>query len=166
MLHQLFPSLPNPDALFVAAFSAILGALLAGAIRYGATRRERRISVTIELHAEFHTPVFAEMRIRAHAALTREGGGVAAVYPRVDIAEKQAIYAVLHYFERVALLARCGVIERNLLRRFLRQYVGWWRPLLCGESDAPRDDPEWGETLGEIDWLFQRIGPTEKRRRR
>lgn len=149
-----------------AGFSALAGALLAGLVRYEQSVRERRVNVTVALHAEFHTPAFTELRIRAHDVLTQHDGGVIRAYPLADAAGKQAIYAVLHYFERVALLARSGVADMMLLRRFLRQYVGWWRPLLCGDGEPVRDDPEWSETLAEIDWLFDRIGQKHAKKRR
>jgi hypothetical protein len=70
---------------------------------------------------------------------------------------RQALSSILHYFEKVALLMRAGAVDRRLIQRFLRQYVGWWRPLLCPAGSSAFSHPEWGETLRDVEWLFSKL---------
>jgi hypothetical protein len=144
--------------VFTTALGALFGALFGGAVSWGNARRERRITLTLSLFGEFHSPAFNDLRIRAHEALSRSGKPLPLAYAEAHPTDKQAIYSIMHYFERVALLRRTGVLDDRLLKRFMHQYAKFWRPLLCGPEDLRIEDPEWGETLREIDRLFARIG--------
>jgi hypothetical protein len=141
--------------LMLAFAGALMGALFGGFARWGAVRRERRLRLTLDLYSEFHSPAFNHLRILAHEALER-AGRMPRAYATSAGEAREAIATVVHFWEKVALLAREHALDDRLLRRFLGQYARWWRPLLC-EAEAV-GDPEWGRTLSDISWLFERIG--------
>jgi len=133
---------------------ALFGALLGGAVSWSRARRERRLKLTLDLYAEFHAPAFNHIRICAHEALIA-ANDMPAAYAAATGEAKDAIASIIHFWEKVALMLRVGALDGVLLRRFLGQYAGWWRATLCERGGL--DDAEWGATLREIDWLFNRL---------
>ncbi|MBU6371892.1 MAG: hypothetical protein KJS97_04125 [Alphaproteobacteria bacterium] len=139
----------------------IVGVVLAGALSWSRSRSERRLNLTLSLYAEFHAPAFNHIRIQAYEALEKSGAGVPATYAAVTTDEKVAISAVVHFFEKLALLTETRAVNPALLKRFFGQYAHFWRPLLC---DAPGvDDPEWRQTLHAIQRLFARLDALPKK---
>jgi hypothetical protein len=138
----------------------IVGVVLAGALSWSRSRVERRLGLTLSLYAEFHAPEFNHIRIRAYEVLERRRAGVRATYAGTSTDEKVAISAVVHFFEKLALLTETRAVNASLLKRFFGQYAHFWRPLLC---DAPGvDDPEWRQTLTAIQRLFARLDALPK----
>jgi hypothetical protein len=157
MLH-LDPALAQS---FIVVFAgALLGALFGGAARWSAARRERRLRLTLDLFAEFHSPAFNDIRIRAHEALTK-AKSMPQAYASAEGEARSAIASIVHFWEKVALLSRSGALHERLLRRFFGQYARWWSELLCDKEPALAD-PEWGATLRDIDWLFQRLKRSQR----
>lgn len=146
--------------LLLAFAGALMGAVLGGATRWSAMRGERRVRLTLDLYSEFHAPEFNHLRILAYEALER-GGAMPATYATAEGEARDAVSSVVHYWEKVALLSRMGALDDRLLRRFLGQYARWWSPLLCEKSGA-LDHPEWGATLRDIHWLFERLKRTQR----
>jgi hypothetical protein len=149
---SLDPSLASQ--VLLAFVGAAVGALLGAATRWSAMRGERRVRLTLELFAEFHAPSFNHVRILAHEALTR-APGMPEAYEAAEGEAKDAVSSVVHYWEKVALLMRIRALDERLLTRFLGQYARWWSELLC--VDDSLDDPEWGATLKDISWAFERL---------
>ena len=146
--------------LLLAFASAVMGAALAGAVRWSSMRRDRRLRMTVDLYSEFHSPAFNHIRIVAHEALER-GGPVPAAYEAAQGEAREAISSIVHFWEKVALLTRAHALESKLLRRFFGQYARWWSPLLCEPANA-RNDAEWGATLTDIQWLFEKLKRTKR----
>jgi hypothetical protein len=147
--------------LVLAFAGALMGALFGGFARWGGSRADRRLRLTLDIYSEFHSPAFNHLRILAHEALTR-AGKMPKAYEASAGEARDAIASVVHFWEKTAVLARVGALDDVLLKRFLGQYARWWRPLLCdGEG---KSDPEWGRTLTDISWLFERIERGEARR--
>jgi hypothetical protein len=140
--------------LLLAFSGALFGALLGGAVSWSRARRERRLKLTLDLYAEFHTPVMNHVRIAAHEALAGRAG-VPSAYASAQGEAKDSIASIVHFWEKVALLLRIQALDERLVRRFLGQYAVWWRDTLCNARAL--EDAEWGATLREIDWLFARI---------
>jgi hypothetical protein len=141
--------------LLLAFASAVMGAGIGGLARWSAARRDRRLRLTLDLYSEFHSPAFNELRIKAHAALA-SGGAVPAAYASADDEAKAAISSIVHFWEKTAQLLKIGALHERLLRQFFGQYARWWGELLC---DRPQglSDAEWGATLTDIQWLFERL---------
>ncbi|NDC59374.1 MAG: hypothetical protein EBZ50_11250 [Alphaproteobacteria bacterium] len=139
----------------------VLGVLLASALSWTRSRRERRLNLTLELYAEFHAPAFNHIRIEAYDALERNGAGVPATYLAATTQERVAISAVVHFFEKLALLRETGAVNPSLLKRFFGQYAHFWRPLLCAQPGI--DDPEWRQTLRAIQRLFAELDALPKK---
>ncbi len=136
----------------------LFGGLVTMAVGWLNNRRERRLNVTLALFSEFHSPPFNAIRIRAYDLLERAAGGpFDAIYDAASLEDRHALSSILHYFEKVALLMRAGAVDGRLIKRFLRQYVAWWRPLLCPPESSALTHPEWGETLRDLDWLFSKL---------
>lgn len=155
---MLYPQSASP---YLLAFgSAVLGALLGAATRWSAARRERRLRMTLELYAEFHSPAFNHIRILAHAALS-SGEGVPVVYNAAQGETREAISSVVHYWEKVAILAQMNAVQSGFIKRALGQYARWWSPLLC-EPAAAREDAEWGASLRDIHALFEKLKRTKR----
>lgn len=149
---------PLASGLGGTAIGTLFGGLVTMAVGWLSSRRERRLNLTLALFSEFHSPAFNTIRIRAYDVLERSGGAAFDVtYEKADLDQRQALSSILHYFEKVALLMRSGAVDRRLIKRFLRQYVGWWRPLLCPEGSPAMAHPEWGETLRDVAWLFSKM---------
>ena len=146
--------------LMLAFVGALLGALFGGLARWSASRRERRLRLTLDLYSEFHSPMFNQLRIVAHEALAK-GGAVPAAYLAAEGEERAALSTIVHFWEKVAQLLKIGALNENLLRRFFGQYARWWSELLC-EKQAALADPEWGATLRDINWLFERLKRTKR----
>jgi hypothetical protein len=147
--------------LITGLLGTIVGVVLAGALSWSRSRVERRLGLTLSLYAEFHAPEFNHIRIQAYDALERSGKGVPETYAAAPTAEKVAISAVVHFFEKLALLTEARAVNAALLKRFFGQYAHFWRPLLC---DAPGvDDPEWSQTLHAIQRLFARLDALPKK---
>jgi hypothetical protein len=142
--------------ILLAFFSALFGAGLGGAVRWSGSRRERLLKLTIDLYAEWHTPAFTHVRITAHEALSR-AKNLPDAYVTLQGEEREAVASVVHFWERVAVLLKSGAVEEALLRRFFGQYARWWNELLCERDPATLDDPEWGQTLRDVRWLFNRL---------
>ncbi|MBL8548849.1 MAG: hypothetical protein JNJ73_02610 [Hyphomonadaceae bacterium] len=147
--------------LLLAFAGALMGALFGGFARWGGSHADRRLRLTLDLYSEFHSPKFNHIRILAHEALER-AGKMPRAYEASAGEPREAIASVVHFWEKTALLASEGALDMRLLKRFLGQYAKWWRPLLC-EGEA-KSDPEWGRTLTDISWLFDRIERGEGRR--
>ena len=141
--------------LFLAFVGATLGALFGGFARWAGARRDRRLRLTIDLYNEFHQPAFYHVRELAHATLERHGT-VPVAYEAEQGEAREAIASVVHYWEKVAQLLRVDALDENLARRFFGQYARWWSELLCDKREALAD-PEWGATLSDIHWLFERL---------
>jgi hypothetical protein len=141
--------------LLLAFAGALMGALFGGFARWRGIRRERRLRMTLDLYSEFHSPGMNHLRILAHEAL-EQGGAMPAAYGAAHGEARDAVSSVVHFWEKTALLAHAGALDMKLLKRFLGQYALWWSPLICEKTGA-LTDPEWGSTLREIDWLFQRL---------
>jgi hypothetical protein len=141
--------------LMLAFAGALMGALFGGLARERSAQRERRLRLTLELYSEFHSPAMNHIRILAHEALSK-GGAMPGAYAAAEGEARDAVSSIVHFWEKTAALARVGAVDMKLMRRFLGQYARWWRPLLC-ENSAALADPEWGRTLSDIDWLFQRL---------
>ncbi len=148
--------------LLLAFAGAVMGAALGAATRWGAMRSDRRLRLTLDLYAEFHAPEFNQLRIAAYDALEQSGGAMPEAYARASGDTRAAVSSVVHYWEKVALLSRIGALDERLLRRFLGQYARWWSPLLC-ERVGALDHAEWGGTLSDIHWLFERLKRGAKR---
>jgi len=140
--------------LLLAFVGAAMGALFGAATRWSAMRGERRVRLTLDLYAEFHAPHFNHVRILAHEALTA-APGMPEAYEAADGEAKEAVSSIVHYWEKVALLMRIGALDERLLQRFLGQYARWWSELLC--VDDSLDDSEWGATLKDVSWAFERL---------
>lgn len=139
----------------VLAFSgALFGALLGGAVSWTRARRERRLNLTLALYAEFGAPEFNRIRIVAHDALTG-AGDLPAAYAQATGEAREAIYSIVHFWEKAALLMRADAVDGALMARFFGQYARWWQDLLC--RGAAAQDPEWGQTVQDMDWLFRRL---------
>ena len=61
----------------------------------------------------------------------------------------------------LAEMLKIGALNEKLLRRFFGQYARWWSELLCEKREALAD-PEWGATLQDINWLFERLKRTKR----
>lgn len=146
--------------LWLAFVIALMGALVGGAVRWSGTRRERRLRLTLDLYNEFHSPLFNHVRIVAHGALAH-AGPMPRAYAGAEGEARDAIASVVHFWEKVAQLLRVGALNERLARRFFGQYARWWSELLCDRSEALAD-PEWGQTLRDIQWLFARLRRTRR----
>lgn len=146
--------------LMLAFVGALLGALFGGLARWTASRRERRLRLTLDLYSEFHSPEFNRLRIVAHEALAA-GGAVPAAYASAEGDHRAALSTIVHFWEKVAQLLKIGALNETLLRRFFGQYARWWSELLC-EKQTALADPEWGATLQDINWLFERLKRTKR----
>ncbi|MDX2234120.1 MAG: hypothetical protein NW200_06450 [Hyphomonadaceae bacterium] len=146
----------------VLAFSgALFGALLGGAVSWTRARRERRLKLTLDLYAEFGAPEFNRIRLIAHDALTG-APDLPTAYAQASGEAREAIYSIVHFWEKAALLTRADAVDGSLMARFFGQYARWWRDLLCR---APaEDDPEWGQTVQDMDWLFRRLTRKDQRK--
>jgi hypothetical protein len=141
-------------------FGAALGGAVTLAVGWLASRRERRLSMTLALYSEFHSPLMNELRVRAYDVLERSSGRpFNEIYDAASFEERHALSSVLHFFEKVALLMQAGVVNPRLISRLMRQYVVWWQPLFCLEGSSALQDPEWGETLRDVDRLFRKLNP-------
>ena len=138
----------------------VVGVLLASTLSWSRSRNERRLNLTLSLYAEFHAPSFNHIRIQAYEALEKSGKGVPETYLAASTDEKVAISSVVHFFEKLALLREAGAVNAPLLKRFFGQYAHFWRPLLC--VDRGLHDPEWSQTLREIERLFARLDALPK----
>jgi len=150
-------------ALLSGVSGTLAGALIGGAVTllvgWLNNRRERRLNLTLALFAEFHSPTFNQIRIRAYEVLQRGRAQTFDVtYEASSLEERADLSSILHFFEKVALLMKAGAVDPRLMARFLRQYAAWWRPLLCPAGSAAFNHPEWGATLRDVDWLFARLG--------
>jgi hypothetical protein len=140
---------------------ALFGAVLGGAVRWSGMHRERQLKLTIDLYSEFHAPPF--MRIREHAHDVIEAApSIAAAYENSAGEARESVASIVHFWERVALLMRAGAVDESLLRRFFGQYARWWNEILCERSPSCLDDPEWGQSLREISWLFARLSKSRR----
>lgn len=146
--------------LVFAFFSALFGASLGGAVSWGNAHRERRIKLTLDLFAQFNSPDFNHIRILAYEALTH-AESMPAAYARLKGEERDAVSSVVHYWERVSILMRTGALDNGLTRRFLGQYARSWSEVLC-DKEAGLVDPEWGQTLRDVKWLFARLTRTSR----
>lgn len=140
--------------LMIVFFGALLGALFGGIARWTGARRDRRLRLTLELYNEFHSPAFNHIRIIAHEALER-GGPVPTAYATAQGEHRDAISSIVHFWEKVAQLLKIGALNETLLRRFFGQYARWWSELLCRAGGL--NDAEWGATLRDVHWLFERL---------
>lgn len=147
--------------LLLAFAGALMGALLGAATRLGTARAELRTRLTLDLYSEFHSPAFNHIRILAYDALEK-GGAMPSAYAASEGESRDAVSSVVHYWEKVALLAKAGALDMRLLRRFLGQYARWWGPLLCEKNAEALAHPEWGQTLRDIDWLFKRLKRSDR----
>ncbi|MBY0564995.1 MAG: hypothetical protein K2P58_12515 [Hyphomonadaceae bacterium] len=150
--------------LLLAFAGALMGATFGGLARWTATRRDRRLRLTLELYNEFQHPQFYHVREVAHQALERNGA-MPAAYQASEGEAREAVASMVHFWEKVAQLLRVGALDESLMRRFFAQYARWWDELLCGNAVALAD-PEWGATLRDIDWLFTRLKRGERQGRR
>lgn len=146
--------------LMLAFAGALTGALFGGFARWTQGRRERRLRLTLELYNEFHSPLFNHVRIIAHEAMAGVGA-MPAAYAAAEGERREAIASIVHFWEKVAQLLRIGALDERLLRRFFGQYARWWSELLCDKREALAD-PEWGATLNDINWLFDRLRRTRR----
>jgi|CXWL01.1.fsa_nt_gi hypothetical protein len=140
--------------LLLALAGALMGAFAGGAVYWTAAGRNQRLRTTLDLYAEFHSPQFNHVRIAAHAAM--QGKSMPAAYAAAEAEAREAISSVVHFWEKVAQLLHIRAVNERLLRRFFAQYARWWGELLCDRREALAD-PEWGATLADIEWLFQRL---------
>jgi hypothetical protein len=146
----------------VLAFSgALFGALLGGAVSWTRARRERRLKLTLDLYAEFGAPEFNHIRLLAHDALSA-APDLPGAYAQATGEAREAIYSIVHFWEKGALLMRADAVDGALMARFFGQYARWWRELLCRGEAA--QDPEWGQTVQDIDWLFRRLTRNSQRK--
>ncbi len=141
--------------LLLAFAGALMGALFGGLVRWTSTRRDRRLRLTLELYNEFQHPLFYHVREVAHAALAQYGP-LPAAYDSAQGEAREAIASIVHFWEKAAQLTRIGALDERLMRRFFAQYARWWDELLC-ERDGVLSDAEWGATLSDINWLFERL---------
>jgi hypothetical protein len=141
--------------LLLAFAGALMGATFGGVARWTATRRDRRLRLTLDLYNEFHSPLFNHVRIVAHEAMANKAA-MPAAYAAAEGEPREAIASIVHFWEKVAQLSRIGALDERLLRRFFGQYARWWGELLCDKSEGLAD-PEWGATLTDINWLFERL---------
>jgi hypothetical protein len=158
------------DAQFVsqlvfAFLVALMGALIGGLVRWGGTRRDRRLRLTLDLYNEFQSPLFYPLRELAHQTLEKHGS-LPQAYEAAEGDAREAVASIVHFWEKVAQLMRIGALDEVLMRRFFAQYARWWDELLCTHK-AALHDPEWGASLRDIDWLFARLkrGARQGRRR-
>jgi hypothetical protein len=157
------------DAQFIsqlvfAFIVALMGALIGGLVRWGGTRRDRRLKLTLDLYEEFHHPLFYHVRALAHETLERHGT-LPVAYQAAEGEAREALASMVHFWEKAAQLLRIGALEEPLMRRFFAQYARWWDELLCHKREALNDE-EWGATLRDIDWLFARLKRGERQGRR
>ena len=141
--------------LLLAFAGALMGATFGGLARWTATRRDRRLRLTLDLYTEFHHPLFYHVREQAHEALAKHGA-LPAAYQESEGEAREAVASIVHFWEKAAQLLRVGALDERLLRRFFGQYARWWGELLCDRSDGLAD-AEWGATLSDINWLFERL---------
>jgi hypothetical protein len=141
--------------LLLAFAGALMGATFGGLARWTATRRDRRLRLTLDLYNEFHSPLFNHVRIVAHEAMANKGA-MPAAYAAAEGEPREAIASIVHFWEKVAQLSRIGALDEHLLRRFFGQYARWWGELLCDKKEGLAD-AEWGATLSDINWLFERL---------
>lgn len=141
--------------LLLAFFGALMGATFGGFARWTGARNDRRLRLTLELYNEFQHPLFYHVRAVAHAALEQHGP-LPGAYNAAQGEAREAIASIVHFWEKAAQLMRIGALDERLMRRFFTQYARWWDELLCNKEGALAD-PEWGATLRDIDWLFERL---------
>ncbi|MBL8538292.1 MAG: hypothetical protein JNM59_12875 [Hyphomonadaceae bacterium] len=150
--------------LMLAFAGALMGATFGGVARWTGARNDRRLRLTLELYNEFQHPLFYHVREVAHAALERHGP-VPAAYEAAQGEAREAIASIIHFWEKAAQLLKIGALDERLMRRFFAQYARWWDELLCNQESALAD-AEWGATLRDINWLFERLKRGERAGRR
>jgi len=126
----------------LAAFGAVVGAILGGGLSAWTSRRTVRVQTTLRLFDEWHSSEMRRYRDTAYMLL-KGTKNIEEAFATADDDGKHAISVVAHYWEKAALLYLHGETKKSIFKPFLGSITRYWYDLLFGVSNDPKNYGEW-----------------------
>ncbi len=157
--------------------SSICGAVTGAGVTYFLTLRRAKLQTLLDLHREFNSPEFSDVRQRAHKFLRSNS---TTLFPDLDgLPEAWAAYAVSRFYQRLWLLVQHRQVPRKHVGRLFGEVFFLWfyghfeRQLVPTDWQSARDvealkhwfdarcsdlAPRWRDrALTDIERILQRV---------
>ncbi|SIO31315.1 hypothetical protein SAMN05444722_1375 [Rhodovulum sp. ES.010] len=128
--------------LLAAVMGAVIGALAVNWL----SRRYARVRQVFDLHREFSTPDMLDHRGKCETGLVAlKRDGTLPGFLRLEAAGQDSVWAVLAFYERLALAARHGQVHTRLMAGLFGEvYIYYWDQYFGAfenteNLDLPRD---------------------------
>ncbi len=124
-------------------FGALLGAVFGGGMSAWMNRRRMQLQTTLALLTEWNSAEMQRNRLIAHRALRPVDSLIEALARTGDEETERAITAIVHFWEKAAILDEYNETKRTLFKTVFAEMAQGWITRLFGLSSDPNDYDGW-----------------------